>query len=74
MSDNSTPQPTLPSLLAQSSRLDVPLHDLLQKPPVSPTPSGTELEYKPHWLCPCRPFPIVLNWCVRLPYLTLQLC
>jgi hypothetical protein len=44
VSDNSTPQPTLPSLLAQSSRLDVPLHALLQKPPVSPTPSGTELE------------------------------
>jgi hypothetical protein len=44
VSDNSTPQPTLPSLLVQSSRLDVPLHDLLQKPPVSPTPSGTELE------------------------------
>lgn len=42
----STPRPdqSLPTLPAQPFRLDVPFHDLLQKPPDSPTPSGTELE------------------------------
>ena len=29
---------------SRPSCLDIPLHDLLQKPPVSPIPSGTELE------------------------------
>ena len=74
MPDNSPPQPTLPSLLAQSSCLDMSLHDLLQKPPVSPNRRGQNLRHEPHSLCPCRPSPIVLNRCVRSPYLTLQLC
>jgi hypothetical protein len=42
----STPRPdqSLPRLPAQPFRLDMPLHDLLQKPPDSSAPSGTELE------------------------------
>src|ERR1700722_10512414 len=35
---------------------------------------GPKLRHEPHSLCPCQPSPIVLNWCTRLPYLTLQLC
>src|SRR5580700_2743757 len=47
----------LPSLLAQSSRLVVPLHDLLQKPPVSPTPSGTEVEARTSFALSLPAFP-----------------
>jgi hypothetical protein len=57
VSDNSTPQPMLPSLLAQSSRLDVRLHELLQKPPVSPTPSGTEVEARTSFALSLPAFP-----------------
>jgi hypothetical protein len=47
----------LPSLLAQSSRLVVPLHELLQKPPVSPTPSGTEVEARTSFVLSLPAFP-----------------
>src|SRR5580704_3065526 len=40
----STPDQFLPGLSAQPLFLSMPLHDLLQKPPVSPIPSGTEVE------------------------------
>jgi hypothetical protein len=40
----STPDQFLPGLSSQPLCLSMPLHDLLQKPPVSPIPSGTEVE------------------------------
>jgi hypothetical protein len=55
----STPQSdqSLPTLPAQPFRLDMPLHDLLQKPPVSPTPSGTEPEAQTSLALPLPAFP-----------------
>jgi hypothetical protein len=46
MPNNSTLQldQTLPAPLAQAPRLHLALHNLLPKPPVSPTPSGAERE------------------------------
>lgn len=41
---NSMADQSLPALSTQSPCLNMPLHDLLQKPPVSPIPSGTEVE------------------------------
>src|SRR5579862_7561200 len=47
--------PTLP--LQQPFRLDVPLHDLLKKPPTSPEPVGTEQKFRISLALPSPVFP-----------------
>ena len=55
----STPPPVqlLPTLPAHPYRLDVPLHDLLKKPPASPTPAGAEKEFRISRPLPSPVFP-----------------
>jgi len=56
---SSTQQPVqaLPTLPAQPFRLDVPLHDLLQKPPDHPTLARAERETQPPLTLPSPAFP-----------------
>jgi hypothetical protein len=56
---SSTQQPvqTLPTLPAQPFRLDVPLHDLLQKPPDHPTLARAGREPQPSLTLPSPVFP-----------------
>jgi pyruvate-formate lyase-activating enzyme len=55
----STPQPvqTLPTLPAQPFRLDVPLHDLLQRPAEAPAPARVEHESRASLALPSPVFP-----------------
>ena len=48
---------SLPTLPAQPYRLDVPLHDLLKKPPASPKPAGAEKEFRISLPLPSPVFP-----------------
>ena len=56
-SSTQQPAPTLPTLPAQPFRLDVPLHDLLQKPPDHPSLARAEGETKPSLTLPSPVFP-----------------
>ena len=64
----STPQPvqTLPTLPAQPFRLDVPLHDLLQKPPDHPTLARAKHEPQTSFALPSPVFPqhpmLLMKW------------
>src|ERR1700693_4105947 len=53
----STPDQFLPGLSARPLCRSMPLHDLLQKPPVSPTPSGTEVEARTSFALSLPAFP-----------------
>ena len=72
----STPDQFLPGLSAQPLCLSMPLHDLLQKPPVSPIPSGTEVEARTSFalsLPPSYPHRLKLVHQIAVPHIAASL-
>jgi hypothetical protein len=72
----STPDRFLPGLSARPLCLSMPLHDLLQKPPVSPIPSGTEVEARTSFalsLPPSYPHRLKLVHQIAVPHIAASL-
>ena len=68
----STPEQSLPALSARPLCLSMPLHDLLQKPPVSSIPSGTEVEARTSFalsLPPSYPHRLKLVHQIAVPHI-----
>ena len=72
----STPDQFLPGLSARPLCLSMPLHDLLQKPPVSSIPSGTEVEARTSFalsLPPSYPHRLKLVHQIAVPHIAASL-
>src|ERR1700732_312354 len=73
---NSMADKSLPALPAQPPCLNIPLHDLLQKPPVSSIPSGTEVEARTSFalsLPPSYPHRLKLVHQIAVPHIAASL-